>query len=417
MRKFPLLLFCLALFVSRSQSQLLKKLGDKVKTKTEQRADQKVDQAIDKGLDKTEDASKNKNGTNPQQGDNNHPANTGKNNPTRDTADNPATAAAPPLKVYQNYDFVPGDKIVFEDNFQDDQDGEFPAHWELLAGQGILNKNDGTEAFYLTEGNYVRVSPRIKVDKYLQDPFTVEYDYYYVPGAYSSLILFKGVDKEGNERESGLNVGNHEASFSGTWGNVNLSKQYPDELREPFDNKWHHVSIAIKNHQLKVYVDQFRTLVVPDTKEDWTSLQFAGIGDEKEPIVFKNVRIALGGNMNLIGKKFTEAKIVTHGINFDVNKATIRPESMGTLNMIVKVMTDNPDIKFEVGGHTDSDGADDYNMKLSQQRAEAVRDQLIKLGIDASRLTAKGYGETKPISDNTTLEGKANNRRVEFVKL
>ena len=119
----------------------------------------------------------------------------------------------------------------------------------------------------------------------------------------------------------------------------------------------------------------------------------------------------------MIGKKFTDSKIVTHGINFDVNKATIRPESMGTMNMIVQVMRDNPDIKFEVGGHTDSDGADDYNLKLSQQRADAVKDQLIKLGIDAARLTSKGYGETKPISDNNSLEGKANNRRVEFVKM
>jgi outer membrane protein OmpA-like peptidoglycan-associated protein len=84
--------------------------------------------------------------------------------------------------------------------------------------------------------------------------------------------------------------------------------------------------------------------------------------------------------------------------------------------MIVQVMNDNPDIKFEVGGHTDADGADDYNLKLSQQRADAVKEQLIKLGIAAARLTAKGYGETKPIGDNNSLDGKANNRRVEFVK-
>ena len=157
-------------------------------------------------------------------------------------------------------------------------------------------------------------------------------------------------------------------------------------------------------------------LVVPDTKTDFYSVGFGGIGAEENPIVFKNIRIASGGNMNMIGKKFTESKIITHGINFDVNKATIKPESMGTLNMIVGILKDNPDIKFEVGGHTDTDGADDYNLKLSQQRADAVRDQLIKMGVDASRLTAKGYGETKPISDNNSLEGKANNRRVEFVK-
>jgi OmpA-OmpF porin, OOP family len=157
-------------------------------------------------------------------------------------------------------------------------------------------------------------------------------------------------------------------------------------------------------------------LVVPDTKEVYTSVEFASIGSETAPVIFKNIRIAAGGNMNMIGKKFTEAKIVTHGIIFDVNKAIIKPESMGTLNMIVQVMKDNPEIRFEVGGHTDKDGADDYNLRLSQQRADAVKEQLVKMGIDASRLKSKGYGEMKPIGDNTTQDGKANNRRVEFAK-
>jgi OmpA-OmpF porin, OOP family len=119
----------------------------------------------------------------------------------------------------------------------------------------------------------------------------------------------------------------------------------------------------------------------------------------------------------MLGKKFTDAKIVTHGINFDVNKAVIKPESMGTLNAIVQILKDNPEVKFEVGGHTDSDGDDASNQKLSEQRANAVRTQLITMGIDAGRLSAKGYGETKPIADNKTFEGKANNRRVEFVKM
>jgi outer membrane protein OmpA-like peptidoglycan-associated protein len=117
------------------------------------------------------------------------------------------------------------------------------------------------------------------------------------------------------------------------------------------------------------------------------------------------------------GEKFTDVKIVTHGINFDYNKATVQPESMGTLNMIVQILKDNPELKFEVGGHTDSDGDASYNLQLSQQRAEAVKKALIDLGIAGTRLTTKGYGLTKPISDNGSPEGKANNRRVEFVKL
>jgi OOP family OmpA-OmpF porin len=89
---------------------------------------------------------------------------------------------------------------------------------------------------------------------------------------------------------------------------------------------------------------------------------------------------------------------------------------MGEINLVTALMTSHPELKFEIGGHTDSDGDNAYNLKLSQQRADAVKQQLISQGIDASRFTTKGYGSSKPIADNTSPEGKANNRRVEFTK-
>ena len=121
--------------------------------------------------------------------------------------------------------------------------------------------------------------------------------------------------------------------------------------------------------------------------------------------------------MNMIGKKFTASKIVTHGITFDVDKADIKPQSMGTLNMIVRIMKNNPELKFEIDGYTDNTGDSKHNVILSLQRAKAVDDELISLGIDASRLTAKGFGDAEPIASNDTPEGRANNRRVEFVKM
>ncbi len=159
-------------------------------------------------------------------------------------------------------------------------------------------------------------------------------------------------------------------------------------------------------------------LVVPDfggfVPQSFT---IEGIGSQEAPLVFRNIRVALGGGMNLIETLNKEGKIVSHGINFDVNSATIKPESMGTINAIAKLMKENPQVKLEIGGHTDSSGDAAKNMSLSQQRAEAVKSLIVSQGIDGSRLTAKGYGATKPVSSNDSFEGKAANRRVEFVKL
>ena len=317
------------------------------------------------------------------------------------------TSTPAQLKSYQNYDFVPGNKIIFEDNFMDDQDGEFPAHWKLITGQGVINKIDGLPAFVLTEGNYAAVAPRIKAATYLGTAFTIELDYRVEDGSDYGVIFF--LKPNNDEENKDIHFGRSEVSSNFPGGG--FTGTYPGDV-DNFAGKWHHAAIVYKNNQIKCYLDQYRVLVIPDCECTPVSVSFGGIAE----IRFKNVRIADGGGMNMLDKLTKDGKIVTYGITFDVNKSTIKPESMGTLNMIAKLMTDKPDLKFEVGGHTDSDGEDAYNMKLSQQRAEAVKTQLSKMGIDAARLTAKGYGESKPLNDNSTPENKANNRRVEFVK-
>jgi OOP family OmpA-OmpF porin len=323
--------------------------------------------------------------------------------------------AAPSIKVYNNYDFVPGDKIIFEDNFAEDQVGEFPAHWDLKQGQAVLNEVAGRKALLLTDGNYCHVLPLIKSPSYLSNNFTIEYDQY-GNDAYAVQVFFYAKPDYFGDDNIHIKVEPGYCSY-GIGGSNGLSADLPADINgENFKNKWHHIAIAYKNQQMKVYVDQYRVLVVPHTAITPAHLDIESIGDQKNPVVFTNFRIANGGGMNMLGKKFTDAKIITHGINFDIDQATIKPESMGTLNMIMGILKDNPELKFEVDGHTDNTGTPSHNLTLSQQRSDAVKAQLISMGVDASRLSTKGYGDTKPISDNTSLEGKANNRRVEFVK-
>lgn len=108
------------------------------------------------------------------------------------------------------------------------------------------------------------------------------------------------------------------------------------------------------------------------------------------------------------------SKIVLKNIFYDFDKATLRTESTAELERLIKLLTDLPNMKIEISGHTDSKGSDEYNKKLSQLRAQSVVDYLVQKGIDKNRLTAKGYGESKPIASNDTEEGMQLNRRTEF---
>ena len=104
----------------------------------------------------------------------------------------------------------------------------------------------------------------------------------------------------------------------------------------------------------------------------------------------------------------------TKYINFDFNKATLKPSSFPKLNQMVKILNDYPDYSLSIAGHTDSKGADDYNLRLSYERAAAARKYMLSKGIPADRIEARGYGETKPIASNATAAGQALNRRVDF---
>lgn len=109
-------------------------------------------------------------------------------------------------------------------------------------------------------------------------------------------------------------------------------------------------------------------------------------------------------------------KLVLEGVNFDFDESVIRPEDQANIDKDIATLEQWGKVNIEVAGHTDSRGSDEYNMTLSQQRADAVRNHLIKKGIEADRLTAVGYGESQPVADNATDEGRFKNRRVELIQ-
>lgn len=372
-----------------------------VKEKVNHKANNEIDKAADEIV-------------NPDLSGNSGNGENSSNQTTTTTAEHHGNGAdGPGIKVYANYDFVAGDKLVFEDDFRSDMDGEFATHWNLINGQAIVNRLGNGPAFFLTDGNYCRVNPLIRSKDYLGNSFTIEYDTYIKEGAYSAMVMFIDEDNHdlGHITVSAGSVDYSPVDGQSFSGSLPAAIQYAN-----FFSKWHHVAIAYKSGQIKVYVDQYRPLVVPAAPFVPATMQFTGIGDLENPIIIKNVRIAQGGDMNMLTKVTTNGRIVTHNIVFDYNETVIKPESMGEINLLYKMLKENADFNFLIEGHTDSDGEEVFNLKLSQERADAVKQQLVDMGVNTARLTTKGMGESKPLSPNTTSEGKANNRRVEFVK-
>jgi outer membrane protein OmpA-like peptidoglycan-associated protein len=250
---------------------------------------------------------------------------------------------------------------------------------------------------------------------YLPDVFTLEFDcYFHEEENYQSyVVLF--YDKLNQKRVdlsdlqiywNSINLGRFKGYYPGisTSGNANMEG-------------WRHVSIAFNIRSLKVYLDDTRILNIPNLGVNPAGISIYGSFNQYngKSGYIKNIRLAKGG-VKLYDRMLQDGKIITNGIRFDVGKATIRPESMGIINEIADLMKEHPEVSFSVEGHTDSDGDTEANQKLSEARAQAVKDMLVSMGIDEARLTTKGFGESNPIAANTTAEGKANNRRVEFVK-
>lgn len=152
------------------------------------------------------------------------------------------------------------------------------------------------------------------------------------------------------------------------------------------------------------------------SKEIWVQISTCDGGNDYTVTMIEREAmkqdVTAGDMLNALNK----AGHITLYINFDTGKSTIKPESQPVIDQIVSLMKDNPDLKIGVEGHTDNVGDPKKNKILSEDRAKAVVSAIVKQGIDASRLSASGFGQEKPIADNATEEGRAKNRRVELVK-
>jgi len=322
---------------------------------------------------------------------------------------------------YKNYDFVPGDHIIFETDFSNQRDAELPARLGLLDGSAEIQTFRNSKVLHLGKGSRICMVPVMDSDRYLPDQFTVEFDFLYNdpnPASFNRI----SVDFYKPDRNSYYIKNNggdfhfllyeaEQLDFGPSISGKELSDALVTGLKSP--GKWHHIAIYVHNQIGKAYIDQYRVGATNVLPKGITQLAIRSNG--RMEYMIKNFRLA-GGGSDAYHKIMTSGKLVTHGIHFASGKVDILPESMGTINKLYDILDHHPDLKLEIEGYTDNDGSPESNMKLSQQRAEAVKGQLVSMGIDTARLAAKGMGENFPVSDNDTPEGKARNRRVEFVR-
>lgn len=339
------------------------------------------------------------------------------------------------LTDYKNYDFVPGDQLIFYYDMAGESDAEIPARMLLNSGNAEVQSFQGMKVLVAPIHGEPMMMPAMKEKKYLLEQFTLEMDVLCNGLSESSsgeiriyfrtaeevgkgsaiapvLVRLQAISGDEVQPSYGFEAYREDGSAAGIH-----SQRFPPAAVDPTQDNWRHIAIYINKNIGKLYIDQHRLSVLNQIEEGQIDMvEIEVYNNSEHPVLFKNFRIGSGG-ADTYQKVLTEGKIIAYGIQFDVNKVTLRPESMGTINDFVKMMNQDPALSFEIGGHTDSDGSAQLNETLSQARADAVKAEMQRLGIDPNRLNTKGYGASQPVAPNDHSENKARNRRVEFVKL
>ncbi|HEY1113433.1 MAG TPA: OmpA family protein [Chitinophagaceae bacterium] len=428
-----LLLFAVAyVLASSAEAQVLKNAVNRAKQRLEQKSNQKIDQAVDEAVDGKKKTNENTSSTN-----NDTEASNASNSEPSDNKENSGTQS---IKTYSKFDFVPGDKIIYSDDFAQDVKGEFPVNWNTN-GNGEVTTIDGLPGKWLRLQHGTEYESPFSTN--LPENFTVEFDLLldfdgnYVKPPINTL-LFSQLKKDqyrGGKVEFTLWPSNGTSptpdvaeytSFDASGAtHLNGKDHHFATFRDANHKKTPvHVAIWVQKQRFRVWINQDKLYdlpkgIAPDVVFNKLKFETGSFGGKPEDYKYfiSNIKIAAAAP-DTRTKLITEGKWTTSGILFDVSSDKIKPVSYGVLKEIAGVLTENTTVKVKIIGHTDNDGEEAANLDLSKRRAEAVKAALSsEFGIDAARMQTDGLGETKPVADNGKPEGKAQNRRVEFLKL
>jgi flagellar motor protein MotB len=432
------LLFAFLLFAATDmQAQLLKKLGKKaeraaertIERRVERETEEKTDAALDSILEPGSEGPAPDVPASPPGGNDSGPAAGPSSGPL---AESPAGADSGSIEVYSKFDFVPGDEVIFYDDFSNDFVGDFPSKWNTNGGGELVQINN-------SENKWLKLLPGFNTVYIpdvgdLPDEFTLEFDVIAdgLDQKTSSQSYLRTIVSENTTFEEAANFVWVEYPFCqyaavGTTveNKVNGRREIRNDIKVDVRKtvtRLHHVSIAVNKPRMRLWLDENKIVDVPRLMPEnmvpgGLKFNLRGIDIMKEGIYISNIKVAKGGQ-DLRRTLIANGKVSTNGILFHPGSANLQPQSMGIIRQISQVLQQESGMNLRIVGHTDSDGSDASNIQLSKQRAEAVKNALVTIyTIDTGRLSTDGKGESEPVGDNATAEGKTQNRRVEFIKI
>lgn len=409
---------------------------DKIATK----ADQTLDKGVDSAFNKTGRAignlfkkkKKMQADTNAAQNNNTKTTATGDHNNANGSKTGTVTKVP---TINSSGDFEPGGMVIFEDHFEQDAMGDFPAQWNTN-GSGSIVTIDELEGKWLSIVHNSIINPVIK--KALPENCTIEFDIFLqsddshrIPYIQFGLTPVRDILKEDifYKNRFFMNIYRYNENNGKTidYGlNNDVIGNKSDFPLTDYANKILHVAMAINKTRLRIYFDDKKLIdlprvLTPDMLNNFFLNNNAVVPASELNMLVGNVRIAssdVDARSLLIKQLTEEGKTSTTDILFDVNSDVIKKESYLVVNQFGDALVKNPSLNIKITGHTDSDGADVANLTLSQKRAAAVKTYITEnYAVAGSRIQTDGKGETQSVAPNTTAEGKAKNRRVEFTKL
>ena len=329
-----------------------------------------------------------------------------------------AMAMKPGEGVWANYDFVPGETVLFYEDYENDKVGDFPRRLEFLRGNWEIVEWEGRRLLRNTGPRHAAV--KIVLSRELPESFTIELDAHFTHSNHRMIIATTAPKPganwsslEGNFFQIGVAHGTGVATR--VKGGVESTNQSAEVEKGMVP-----IRIMVDGRYAKVYVQERRVANIPNAEFPRSAeiyIENIYSGSEERPLYLGPIRIAEGGR-DLYDKLAEDGRVATQGILFAVNSSEILPESTPTLEEIGTMLQEHEDLRIRIEGHTDATGDDASNQTLSEKRAGAVRRFLVDTyGIDESRLESQGFGESSPVDTNDTPEGQQNNRRVELIKL